>query len=107
MSFSQGLRNITISKKLSVGFGIVLFLVAIATVLSVLRFKEIRNVYAKTNLIYSVNIEVFQAKINRLKYLYGDEKAGPIMSDYVKHASQLTASAGEMSWNDYAGRPSG
>ncbi|GJL34065.1 methyl-accepting chemotaxis protein [Enterobacter hormaechei] len=100
MSFSQGLKNITISKKLSVGFGIVLFLVAIATVLSVLRFKEIRDVYAKTNLIYSVNIEVFQAKINRLKYLYGDDKAGPIMSDYVKHASQLTASASELSWND-------
>jgi len=98
MSFSQGLSNINISKKLSVGFGVVLFLVAIATVLSVLRFKEIRDVYEKTNLIYNVNIEVFQAKINRLKYLYGDDKAGQLMSGYVKHASELTASAEQMSW---------
>ncbi|MGY6029344.1 methyl-accepting chemotaxis protein [Phytobacter sp. AG2a] len=100
MSFSQGLSNINISKKLSVGFGVVLFLVAIATVLSVLRFKEIRDVYEKTNLIYNVNIEVFQAKINRLKYLYGDDKAGQLMAGFVKHASELTASAEEMSWTE-------
>jgi methyl-accepting chemotaxis protein-2 (aspartate sensor receptor) len=100
MSFSQGLSNIKISKKLSVGFGVVLFLVAIATVLSVLRFKEIRDVYEKTNLIYNVNIEVFQAKINRLKYLYGDDKAGQLMSGFVKHASELTASAEAMSWTE-------
>ncbi len=47
MSFSQRLSNIKISRKLSVGFGLVLFLVAIATILSVLRFKEIRDVYEK------------------------------------------------------------
>ncbi|WP_437888539.1 methyl-accepting chemotaxis protein [Phytobacter sp. V91] len=103
MSFSQGLSNINISKKLSVGFGVVLFLVAIATVLSVLRFKEIRDVYEKTNLIYNVNIEVFQAKINRLKYLYGDEKAGELMAGFVKNAAQLTDSAEQMSWTEKEG----
>ncbi len=62
MFLSQQLRNIKISKKLSVGFGLVLFLVAVATVMSVLRFQEIRSVYEKTNLIYNINIEIFQAK---------------------------------------------
>ncbi|MFE4110143.1 methyl-accepting chemotaxis protein [Kosakonia sp. YIM B13611] len=99
MSFSQRLSNIKISRKLSVGFGLVLFLVAIATVLSVLRFKEIRDVYEKTNLMYNINIEVFQAKINRLKYFYGDDKSGQVMSNYVRHASELTTSADDMSWS--------
>lgn len=99
MSLSQRLSNIKISRKLSVGFGLVLFLVAIATVLSMLRFKEIRDVYEKTNLMYNINIEVFQAKINRLKYFYGDDKSGQVMSDYVRHASELTASADNMSWS--------
>ncbi|AMO49570.1 methyl-accepting chemotaxis protein [Kosakonia oryzendophytica] len=99
MSFSQRLSNIKISRKLSVGFGLVLFLVAIATILSMLRFKEIRDVYEKTNLMYNINIEVFQAKINRLKYFYGDDKSGEVMSNYVRHASELTASADALSWS--------
>ncbi|EPJ5579166.1 methyl-accepting chemotaxis protein [Citrobacter koseri] len=98
MLFNQWLSNIKISRKLSAGFGGVLFLVAIATILSVLRFKEIRDVYIKTNLMYNINIEVFQAKINRLKYFYGDEKSGQMMSDYVSHASELAASADELLW---------
>ena len=99
MSFNQRLSNIKISRKLSVGFGLVLFLVAVATILSVLRFKEIRDVYEKTNLMYNINIEVFQAKINRLKYFYGDDKSGQVMSGYVRHASELTASADNLSWS--------
>lgn len=97
--FRQRLRNITISKKLAMGFGVVLLLVAIATTLSVLRFREIRDVYEKTNLIYNINIEVFQAKINRLKYFYSsDEKSGQVMADYVDHALQLTATAQKLEW---------
>ncbi|QNQ20370.1 HAMP domain-containing protein [Kosakonia sp. SMBL-WEM22] len=99
MSISQRVSNIKISRKLSVGFGVVLFLVAFATILSVLRFKEIRDVYEKTNLMYNINIEVFQAKINRLKYFYGDEKSGQVMANYVRHASELTASADALSWS--------
>jgi len=97
--FRQRLRNITITKKLATGFGVVLLLVAIATTLSVLRFREIRDVYEKTNLIYNINIEVFQAKINRLKYFYSsDEKSGQVMANYVDHALQLTASAQSLDW---------
>ncbi|MDU2941465.1 MAG: methyl-accepting chemotaxis protein [Enterobacteriaceae bacterium] len=97
--FRQRLRNITISKKLAMGFGVVLLLVAIATTLSVLRFREIRDVYEKTNLIYNINIEVFQAKINRLKYFYSsDEKSSQVMADYVDHALQLTATAQQLEW---------
>ena len=97
--FRQRLRNITITKKLATGFGVVLLLVAIATTLSVLRFREIRDVYEKTNLIYNINIEVFQAKINRLKYFYSsDEKSGQVMANYVDHALQLTASARSLDW---------
>ena len=99
MSISQRVSNIKISRKLSVGFGVVLFLVAFATILSVLRFKEIRDVYEKTNLMYNINIEVFQAKINRLKYFYGDDKSGQVMANYVRHASELTASADALSWS--------
>ena len=101
MFFSQQLRNVKISKKLSVGFGLVLFLVAVATIMSVLRFQEIRSVYQKTNLIYNINIEVFQAKINRLKYFYtADEKSGQTLANYVRHASELTASANALQWTD-------
>ena len=100
MSVSQRLRNIKMSKKLAMGFGVVLFLVAVSTTLSVLRFKEIRDVYQQTNLIYNINIEVFQAKINRLKFLYtGDEKSGQVMANYVKHAAELTTEAQKLTWN--------
>lgn len=98
-SISLRLRNIKMSKKLSAGFGVVLLLVAVSTAMSVLRFKEIRDVYQQTNLIYNINIEVFQAKINRLKYLYnGDEKSGQLLAGYVKHAEELTAEAKKLSW---------
>ncbi|MFS2225904.1 methyl-accepting chemotaxis protein [Pantoea sp. B65] len=98
-SIGSRLRNVRISYKLSIGFGLVLFLVALATMLSIGRFKAIRTVYEKTNLVYDINIEVFQAKINRLKYLYnGDEKSGKVMSDFVTHASQLTGQASQLDW---------
>ncbi|WP_312272812.1 methyl-accepting chemotaxis protein [Pseudescherichia sp.] len=101
MLLNRRLRDITISKKLSVEFGLVLLLVAVATILSVMRFKEIRSVYEKTNLIYNINIEVFQAKINRLKYFYsGDEKSGQALANYVNHAAELTASAKNLDWTD-------
>jgi hypothetical protein len=96
---SQRLRNIKISKNYAVGFGLVLLLVAVATTMSVMRFKEIRDVYEKTNLIYNINIEVFQAKINRLKYFYnGDDKSGQVMADYVRSASDFTDSAQKLTW---------
>ena len=101
MFFSQRLRDIKISKKLSVGFGLVLLLIAFATTQSVLRFQEIRSLYEKTNLIYNINIEVFQAKINRLKYLYtADEKSGQTLANFVNHAAELSASASELHWTD-------
>ncbi|MBP2171386.1 methyl-accepting chemotaxis protein [Erwinia toletana] len=111
-SLVSRLRNSRISYKLSLGFGLVLLLVALATALSVVRFNAIRQVYEKTNLVYDINIEVFQAKINRLKYLYnGDEKSGKVMADFVTHASQLTQQANQLDWageqkqliNDIAG----
>ena len=96
---SQRLRNIKISKKLAVGFGLVLLLVAVATTMSVMRFKEIRDVYEKTNLIYNINIEVFQAKINRLKYFYnGDDKSGQVMANYVRSASEYADNAQKLAW---------
>ena len=94
------LRNVRITRKLSIGFGLVLLLVALSTMLSVGRFQSIRGLYEKTNLVYDINIEVFQAKINRLKYLYGDEKAGKIMSDFVTHAAELNKEASALDWTD-------
>ncbi|MER0126097.1 methyl-accepting chemotaxis protein [Franconibacter daqui] len=94
------LRNIRIARKLSLGFGLVLLLVALATALSVVRFMAIRDVYQKTNLVYEINIEIFQAKINRLKYFYsGDDKARQTMANYVQHARELTAGAQALSWD--------
>lgn len=100
MFFYQRLSNIRISRKLFGGFGIVLFLVAMATLLSVLRFKEIRDVYEKTNLIYNVNIKIFQAKIARVKFLNGDDQAGKDLAVYIKDGSALTASTEKMTWSE-------
>ncbi|EHD21904.1 MULTISPECIES: methyl-accepting chemotaxis protein [Brenneria] len=95
------LRNIKISHKLYIGFGVILLLVVIASSLSVNRFESIRLIYEKTNLIYNINIEVFQAKINRLKYFYSaDEESRKVMSNYIKHASELTVQAQRLSWSD-------
>ncbi|MDO6406813.1 methyl-accepting chemotaxis protein [Pantoea phytobeneficialis] len=102
MGLVSRLRNVRITRKLSAGFGIVLLLVALATGLSVQRFNEIHNIYQKTNLIYDINIEVFQAKINRLKYLYGDDQSGAVMAKYVTHAQQLTGEAKKLNWSDDA-----
>ncbi len=99
MSVVSGLRNISISKKLYTGFGVVLLLVAIACALSVMRFSEITRIYDKTNLIYNINIEVFQAKINRLKYFYsGDDKVRTVMAGFVTHAAQLADDAAARRW---------
>ena len=102
MGLVSRLRNVRITRKLSAGFGIVLLLVALATGLSVQRFNAIHDIYQKTNLIYDINIEVFQAKINRLKYLYGDDKSGQVMANYVTHAQQLTSDAKQLSWSEGA-----
>ncbi|MCL2895467.1 methyl-accepting chemotaxis protein [Brenneria tiliae] len=97
----NSLRNTKISHKLYIGFGVILLLVVIASSLSVNRFESIRLIYEKTNLIYNINIEVFQAKINRLKYFYSaDEDSRNVMSNYIKHASELTAQAQKLSWSD-------
>ncbi|MBJ7220545.1 MULTISPECIES: methyl-accepting chemotaxis protein [unclassified Brenneria] len=99
-SLISRIRNVKISHKLYIGFGVVLLLVIIASYLSVNRFKEIRNIYEKTNLIYNINIEVFQAKINRLKYFYtADEQSREVMSNYIKHATQFTQEASKLSWS--------
>nr|UKE83741.1 hypothetical protein KXZ65_22595 [Pectobacterium sp. PL152] len=97
---SQKIRNLKISQKLYLGFGVILLLVIIASLLSAGRFREIRDIYEKTNLIYNINIEVFQAKINRLKYFYSyDEKSRETMAGFVKHASELTTEAKTLSWS--------
>ena len=98
MGLVSRLRDVRITRKLAAGFGIVLLLVALATALSVQRFNQIHDIYQKTNLIYDINIDVFQAKINRLKYLYGDDTAGGTMTDYVTHAQQLTQQAQQLPW---------
>ncbi|WP_029569805.1 methyl-accepting chemotaxis protein [Pantoea ananatis] len=92
------LENTKIAHKLSLGFGLVLLLVVGSGSISVLRFKNIRDVYEQSTLIYDINIDVFQAKVNRLKLLYGDEKAGKVMADYIAHASQLTQDAQQFTW---------
>jgi methyl-accepting chemotaxis protein-2 (aspartate sensor receptor) len=99
MSLNQWLANVKITRELAVGFGAVLFLVVVATVLSVLRFKEIRDVYEKTNLIYNINTRIYQAKIARVKYLNGDDQAGKNMAYLIKNASELATRAAEMLWS--------
>ncbi|WP_256743572.1 methyl-accepting chemotaxis protein, partial [Cronobacter sakazakii] len=93
------LRNVRITRKLSAGFGVVLLLVALATALSVARFMAIRDANLKSNLIDDINIDVLQAKINRLNYYYtGDDDARALMSRYVDEALAKTAEASALDW---------
>ncbi|ELY2588697.1 methyl-accepting chemotaxis protein [Cronobacter sakazakii] len=93
------LRNVRITRKLAAGFGVVLLLVALATALSVARFMAIRDANLKSNLIDDINIDVFQAKINRLNYFYtGDDDARALMSRYVDEALAKTAEASDLDW---------
>ncbi|ELQ6019574.1 hypothetical protein R2217_000500 [Cronobacter turicensis] len=93
------LRNVRITRKLAAGFGVVLLLVALATALSVARFMAIHDVSVKSNLIYDINIDVFQAKINRLKYFYtGDDEARALMRRYVDDALAKTGEASALDW---------
>ncbi|MGM3191301.1 methyl-accepting chemotaxis protein [Dickeya dadantii subsp. dieffenbachiae] len=100
MGFSSTIKNTKISHKLYLGFGVVLLLVVMASSLSAIRFRDIRDIYDKTNLIYNINIEVFQAKINRLKYFYTpDDSTQTVLTGFVKHAAELTQSAHTLSWH--------
>ncbi|UAY98136.1 methyl-accepting chemotaxis protein [Dickeya dadantii] len=100
MGFSSTIKNTKISHKLYLGFGVVLLLVVMASSLSAIRFRDIRDIYDKTNLIYNINIEVFQAKINRLKYFYTpDDSTQAVLTGFVKHAAELTQSAHTLSWH--------
>ncbi|AZP33727.1 methyl-accepting chemotaxis protein [Cronobacter sakazakii] len=93
------LRNVRITRKLAAGFGVVLLLVALATALSVARFMAIRDANLKSNLIDDINIDVLQAKINRLNYFYtGDDDARVLMSRYVDEALAKTAEASALDW---------
>lgn len=93
------LRNVRITRKLAAGFGVVLLLVALATALSVARFMAIRDANLKSNLIDDINIDVLQAKINRLNYFYtGDDDARGLMSRYVDEALAKTAEASALDW---------
>ncbi|EPX1412324.1 methyl-accepting chemotaxis protein [Cronobacter sakazakii] len=93
------LRNVRITRKLAAGFGVVLLLVALATALSVARFMAIRDANLKSNLIDDINIDVLQAKINRLNYFYtGDDNARALMSRYIDEALAKTAEASALDW---------
>ncbi|ELY5852458.1 methyl-accepting chemotaxis protein [Cronobacter malonaticus] len=93
------LRNVRITRKLAAGFGVVLLLVALATALSVARFMAIRDANLKSHLIDDINIDVLQAKINRLNYFYtGDDDARALMSRYVDEALAKTAEASDLDW---------
>ncbi|NDL65478.1 methyl-accepting chemotaxis protein [Acerihabitans arboris] len=99
-SLISKINSIKVSHKLYLGFGIVLLLVVIASGLSVQRFKAIRDIYEKTNLIYNINIDVFQVKINRVKYLYtSDDAVRKVMAGFIDHASTLTRDAQALSWD--------
>ncbi|MHC3490788.1 methyl-accepting chemotaxis protein [Pectobacterium brasiliense] len=99
-NLASRIRNTKIAHKLYAGFGIILLLVIVASSLSTKRFKDIKDIYEKTNLIYSINIEVFQAKINRVKYFYApDEKTKDILAKFVKSATDLTDSAKTLAWS--------
>ncbi|WP_409307458.1 methyl-accepting chemotaxis protein [Pectobacterium sp. B1J-3] len=101
MFLARRIKDFKISQKLYIGFGIILLLVVISSLLSTVRFREIKDIYEKTNLIYNINIDVFQAKINRLKYFYSyDEKSRETMSGYIRHASQLSDDAKKLSWSN-------
>ncbi|HEY0207618.1 methyl-accepting chemotaxis protein [Acerihabitans sp.] len=93
-------NGIKVSHKLFLGFGIVLLLVVIASGWSVQRFKGIRDIYEKTNLIYNINIDVFQVKVNRIKYLYSsDEAVRKTMAGFIDDATRLTREAQALSWD--------
>ncbi|MEA9389652.1 methyl-accepting chemotaxis protein [Acerihabitans sp. TG2] len=97
------IKSLKVSHKLYFGFGIVLLLVLVATALSVQRFKQIRDIYQKTNLIYDINIDVFQVKVNRVKYLYSlDDKVKNVMAGYIEQATTLTEQAKQLSWGSDA-----
>ncbi|EGT4382941.1 HAMP domain-containing protein [Cronobacter malonaticus] len=93
------LRNVRITRKLAAGFGVVLLLVVLATALPVARFMAIRDANLKSHLIDDINIDVLQAKINRLNYFYtGDDDARALMSRYVDEALAKTAEASALDW---------
>ncbi|EKY3232097.1 HAMP domain-containing protein [Cronobacter malonaticus] len=93
------LRDVRITRKLAAGFGVVLLLVALATALPVARFMAIRDANLKSHLIDDINIDVLQAKINRLNYFYtGDDNARALMSRYVDEALAKTAEASALDW---------
>ncbi|MBF3375236.1 hypothetical protein ISU80_17395, partial [Leptospira borgpetersenii serovar Arborea] len=53
----------------------------------------------ESNLIDDINIDVLQAKINRLNYFYtGDDDARALMSRYVDEALAKTAEASALDW---------
>ncbi|WP_413735558.1 methyl-accepting chemotaxis protein [Sodalis sp. RH21] len=94
------INSLKVSHKLYAGFGAVLLLVVIATFLSVQRFKDIRDIYEKTNLIYNINIDVFQVKVNRVKYLYSsDDAVRKVMAGFIDHAGMLTRDAQKLKWD--------
>jgi len=95
------IKSLKVAHKLYFGFGIVLLLVLVATALSVERFKQIRDIYQKTNLVYNINIDVFQVKVNRVKYLYSlDDSVKKVMSDYIEQAATLTEQAKQLDWDN-------
>ncbi|WP_413721381.1 methyl-accepting chemotaxis protein [Sodalis sp. RH24] len=99
-SLISKINSIKVSHKLFLGFGIVLLLVVIASGLSVQRFKEIRDIYEKTNLVYNINIDVFQVKVNRVKYLYSsDDAVRKVMAGFIDDAAALTHQAQALSWD--------
>lgn len=94
------INSIKVSQKLHLGFGFILLLVIIASGLSVQKFKAIRDIYEKTNLVYNINIDVFQVKVNRVKYLYSlDDSVRKVMAGFIADATTLTHQAQTLSWD--------
>ncbi len=100
INLKSKINSFKVSHKLYLGFGIILLLVVISSGLSVQRFKSIRDIYEKTNLIYNINIDVFQVKVNRVKYLYSlDDGVRKVMAGFIDHATLLTQEAQALPWD--------
>ncbi|MGE4319467.1 MAG: methyl-accepting chemotaxis protein [Deferribacterales bacterium] len=64
------LKNLKLSQKLAVGFGVVLFLMGTISLLSFTKFKQLSSLVQKRDVFASMVSDIGDARANRIRYLF-------------------------------------
>lgn len=96
------LKNLKLSKKLGLGFGVVLFLMCVISAISFTKLVSISTLVKKRDAFNNINSEIEEARANRLKLNYTGDMQYKMLVDEAFEKIKATAETGLKDFNSDA-----